>query len=439
MNDILDSIAIISNFYWSYIGWSLIIVTGIYLTIVSKAFQFKALFNFTKNIKEIYQQADNSSDGIHPFKLYFSSVGGMVGLGNIVGISSAIMIGGPGSIFWTIIASIFGMLLKYAEIFLGIKYRVQNSKGGFNGGPMYYLQVAFKKKWVAYLAAALICLYGVETYQFVILVDRIETSLNLDRNLVIALLLSAITYSSMGGIKRLSNICVFLMPIFMLSYIFLSLYVIFSNVDILWEFCEEVMMCAFTDKAQVGGFAGASFILAAYMGISKSVYSGDICIGYDSIVQSETRISNPQTQATLAIYALFTDSIICVLTNFVLGINGAWYKYNHLQPSDIVAKTLAEYFVHSEIFVTLLLFFAGFTTLIAYLAAGVKCAKFINMRYGKVTYFAYAIFAFVFFCSFKQDQLMIIMEMLSGILVLINISAIIKLRRDIKFNQKANK
>ena len=98
-------------------------------------------------------------------------------------------------------------------------------------------------------------------------------------------------------------------------------------------------------------------ILSAYLGISKTVYSGDIGIGYDSIVQSETTIVNPRKQATLAIYALFTDAIICILTNTMLGVTGAWYTLNHLEPSDIVAQSLSGYIPYSDLFMTLLLFF----------------------------------------------------------------------------------
>ena len=120
---------------------------------------------------------------------------------------------------------------------------------------------------------------------------------------------------------------------------------------------------------------------------------------YDSIVQSETRIVNPKKQATLAIYALFVDTTICLLTNIMLGVTGAWYTLNHLKPSDVVATILSNYFPYSDLFVTLLLFFAGFTTLIAYLAAGTKCANYINPKYGKVIYLFYASFAFIFFCN----------------------------------------
>ncbi len=434
MDSIFSVITFLDNFYWSYVGWTLITGAGIYLTYLSRGLQFRALFNFRSNIKDIYSEANNKDNGgIHPFKLYFASVGGMVGLGNIVFISVALMVGGPGSIFWTILASLSGMLLKYSEIYLGVKYRVQNSSGGFNGGPMYFLQQAFRSPIFAYIFAFLLCLYGVEISSFLIIVDRIEHSFEINRYVIILLLLSVIIYSAIGGIERLANICTIIMPFFMVGYILFSLYIISCNANVLPEFFKTVLVSAFTGHAQVGGFVGSTMLLSANLGISKAVYSGDIGIGYDSIVQSETRIVNPHKQAMLGIYALFTDIFICILTNTMLGVTGAWYKLNHLAPSDIVAKSLFKYIPYSDVFVTLLLFFAGFTTIVAYLTAGTKCAQFINPRYGKIIYLLYAIFAFTFFCKFSQKNVMIIMGFLSGLLVLLNVCGILKLRKDIEF------
>jgi AGCS family alanine or glycine:cation symporter len=434
MDSAFNIIRFADDFYWSYIGWALITGSGIYLTFLSKGLQFRALFNFRSNLKEIYKEGNNKeNDGIHPFKLYFASVGGMVGLGNIVFISTAIMIGGPGSIFWTILASLSGMLLKYSEIYLGVKYRVQNPNGGFNGGPMYFLQKAFKPKIFAYVFAFLLCLYGVEISNFLIIVDRLEYSFEINRYVIIIALLIAVLYSALGGISRLANICTIIMPVFMLGYIIFSVYVIACNASLLPEFFKTVLVSAFTGHAQVGGFVGSTMILSAYLGISKTVYSGDIGIGYDSIVQSETRIVNPKKQATLAIYALFTDTLICLLTNVMIGVTGTWYSLNHLVPSDVVAQLLSGYIPYSDLFMTLLLFFAGFTTIIAFLATGVKCAEFIHPKYGRIIYLMYAVFAFIFFCNFSQVNVMIIMGLLSGLLVLLNVCGILRLRKDIEF------
>jgi AGCS family alanine or glycine:cation symporter len=298
---------------------------------------------------------------------------------------------------------------------------------------MYYLQAAFKTKFFAYAATILLCFYGIETLQFLILVDRIEHSFELDRTLIIGALLVLVLYTTLGGINRLANVCTILMPVFMVIYIGCSLYIIGSNATHLPDFFYLVLSTAFTGHAAIGGFAGSTMLLGVYLGMSRTVYSGDIGIGYDSIVQSETRIVNPRQQATLAIYALFTDTVICLLTNTMLGVSGAWNTLNHLNPSDIVASVLSEYFPYSDLFMTILMFFAGFTTIIAYLAAGTKCARFLYPKYGKRIYLLFSIFSFIFFCNFSQEKVMILMSMTGGLLVLLNLAGIFKLRKEIEF------
>ena len=174
---------------WDYIGLIIILLIGFYLTIYSKFFQFRALFRLRTYVKDLIACAGKDKQGTNPIKLYFASVGGMVGLGNIVTVVSAVTIGGPGSLVWLWIASFLGMLVKYSEVYLGIKYRIKNNDKGFDGGPMYYLRVAFKNRVLPVMVCVLLCIYGAEVSQFLILTDTIVTTFSLNRYLVIGILL----------------------------------------------------------------------------------------------------------------------------------------------------------------------------------------------------------------------------------------------------------
>lgn len=434
METILDSISSLEKMLWGYVDFIVICLSGLYLTIISRGFQFKALFNFRKNIGELVgAPSGKGKDGIHPLKLYFASVGGMIGLGNIILIGGGVVIGGPGSIFWMWIASFCGMLLKYSEIYLGVKYRVSNGKGSYNGGPMYYLQAAFKTKFFAYLSAFLLCIYGVEIYQFVVLVDRIEHTFLFDRQLVIVGLLVAALYTVVGGVRRLANICSVMMPAFMLSYIVLCLYIIGSNYELLPGVFYEIFHGAFHGHAPLGGFVGSTMIMAAYEGTSRAVYAGDIGIGYDSVVQSETRITDPKKQAQIAIYALFSDTFICMMTTMLIAVSGAWTTMNHLPSENVVSNILTSYIPYADLFMTVLLFFAGFTTVVAFFTSGIKNASFLSPAYGKYIYILYAICAFIFFSSYNADKIYPIMFLVGGLLVLLNVWGILKLRNKIEF------
>ena len=423
----------IDNFFWSYIGFAAICLSGLYLTFISKGAQFKVLFNIRSTFSELLEDTKSAKRGLHPIKLLFASVGGMIGIGNIVGVGIAVMLGGPGSIFWMWVASLCGMLIKYSEIYLGVKHRVPNSSGGYNGGPMYYLQDIFKNKIWAYLSAILLCIYGVEIFQFVTLVDRFESTFHLDRDLVVYSLLILSLYSASGGIHRLATICSIIMPFFLLTYVVACSYIILSNYAELPSVLYDILKSAFSTSAAVGGFAGSSMIQAAYMGSSKSVYSGDIGIGYDSIVQSETMVACPIKQAKLSIIALLMDTTICTFSSLTIIITGGWKTLNNVEPSDVIAVIFSNYFPFSEYFITGVLFFAGFTTVIAFFVAGTKAAGFLSPKYGKNLYFLYGAISFVFFSHFSQERVITIMSVTSVFLVILNITAILKARKEIRF------
>lgn len=424
---------IIDDFYWGHIGFTFVVCMGIYFTIKSRFFQFRTLANFKNTLRDLHCEKGHDDQGINPFRLYFASVGGMIGLGNVVGVVTAVLIGGPGALVWLWIASIFGMLIKYAEIYLGVKFRVKNDRGGFDGGPMYYLQQAFNTKIIPVIAAVLLCIYGVEVYQFVIITDTLTNTFHLNKIAVIAGLIGLVVYTALGGVNRLATICAVLMPGFMVLYTLMCLYVIGANAENLGSVISEVFRSAFFGHAAVGGFAGSTFILAAQNGIARAVYSGDIGIGYDATIQSETRTIHPERQARMAIFALLSDIIICTMSMMVVLITGLWHKMPVLLPSEYVATALSLHFPYIPYFMVIFFFLAGFTTIIAFFTVGMKCSRFLSEKWGEKVYLAYGIFAFSFFSFFDQTKVILIMSLSGGLLMLLNLAGIIKLRKHIEF------
>lgn len=429
-----DGLAVIDSFYWSYIGFTLVIVCGLYFTIRSRFFQFRVLLNLKHTIKELMHAGQKGNPGTHPLRLYFASVGGMVGLGNIVGVITALLLGGPGGLFWLWAASIAGMLIKYSEIYLGIKFRVPNAHGGFDGGPMYYLKAAFKNRFLPFLVSILLCIYGVEVYQFLIITDSLSITFSIPKVVVLFFLLLAVLYTGIGGIRRLANICTILMPLFIITYILMCLWVIFSHIDKLPSILATVFYSAFNGHAAIGGFAGSTFILAAQNGIGRAVYSGDIGIGYDSIIQSETMSHQPEKQARMAIFSLATDSLVCTMSMLVVLITGLWCTTTPLQPSQYVAAALAQHFPYMEFFMAIFFFLAGYTTIIAYFAVGLKTARYLAPHKGPSVYIIFATLAFIFFSFFDQNKVILIMNVSGGLLMMINLAGIMKLRHKIKFH-----
>lgn len=435
IDSIISTLTLIDSFFWDYIGVYLILLPGLYFTISTKGFQFRVLANFRKVFSDLGKQAKQKDEpGVNPFKLYFASVGGMIGLGNIVAVVTAITIGGPGAIFWVWISAFAGMLIKYSEIYLGIKYRVRNKKESYDGGSMFYLRKAFTSKSIPMIAAFMLCVYGVEVFQFKVINDALIKTFHFNENIVIGVTLAITLYTALGGIRRLSNICTALMPPFMISYIALGLWIILQNYQALPDVFSDIFRCAFMGHAPLGGFVGAGIMATLHYGVARAVYSGDIAIGYDSIVQSETKINKPELQAKLAIFGQLTDTIICTITLLIVLTTKVWTLSDINNPSEVIVKALlSSQIPYIEAFMTILFFMAGYTTILSYFSVGMKSSSFISKKWGKKIYIIYAIIAFISTKFFDQSHLIMLMSLSGGILVLLNISGIWKLRKEIKF------
>lgn len=418
------------DFFWHYAFWAIILV-GLFLTIKSKGFQFRVLMNPSIFF---HKSHDHEEFGVHPVKLFFASVGGMIGLGNLVLVMLAVSVGGPGAMFWLWLAALLAMPVKYAEIYLGIKYREKDGRGHYHGGPMYFLKHAFNQKWILISVALFLSIYGVEIAQFVVITDSLVSTFHMNKIVAIILLMSMVFYTCFGGIKRLSNICAVLMPPFILGYMIMGLWILFAYSSKIPEVLNIVFKEAFTGSAATGGFLGSTMFLAAQQGTQRAVYSGDLAIGYDSVIQSQSRVKDPAEQARFAIFGVFIDSIVCTISLLLLMVTDLWKV--KMEPSEYIATIIKKHVVYGDYFVVILIFLAGFTTITAYFTVAVKCAEYINKKYGKIVIAAYALFAFPFFSFFEQKDAVMIMSLCSAFLVMFNLTGIAKLSSKIEFKYK---
>ena len=418
------------DFYWQYIGATIIILFGVYATIKTRGFQFYVLKKASDQVKEFITH--EPEDGVHPLKLYFASVGGSIGLGNIILVTTALTLGGPGSLFWLWVSSAAGMLVKYSEIYLSILHRQRNKKRSYNGGAMYFAKAAFGSPVIGVIVAIFFCIYGCEVYQFSVIVSTIHKTYNFDKTMIALVILGLTFYAAHGGIRRLSTICSFLMPIFLIFYIALCFYVIGYNYAKLPEILSTIFKSAFTGHAAIGGFAGVSILGTIQHGVSSAVYSGDIGIGYDGIIQAETSIKEAAKQARFSILSLFTDSFICTLSILVVLCSGLW-NISGIPSEQLVTQTFCQFFPFAKHFMAVLLFLAGFTTVISFLTVGFKTASYISEKFGKIIYTVYTIPAFIFF-SFSDPRVpMLAMSLCAAFLLTINMASIFKLRSSVKF------
>lgn len=389
MNSVFEYLTRADSVFWGYIAFILIILLGFYLTVQARFFQIRAFPSILKTFFHFLIRSSSDARGVHPLRAFFASVGGMIGIGNVVGIVTAVQIGGPGALFWVWIAALIGMIIKYSEIFLGLKHRVKNDRGGYDGGPMYFLRSAFNNRWIPIFISFLLCIYGVEIYQFAVVTDSLTANFDLNRYAVMAALLFLILYAGSGGVPRIGKICSWIMPLFILLYISMSLWIILQEISLLPSVLKSVFISAFSGHAAIGGFAGSSALLAIQHGISRAAYSADIGIGYDSIIQSESNTVYPERQARLAVLGVCVDNLVCTMSILVVLVSGIWTSTEHIEGSQLMQTALGQYFPLMHVFIPIFLAIVGYTTLIAYFGVGMKCARFLHPKYGAKLYIIY--------------------------------------------------
>lgn len=430
---IFEFIMAADSFFWGYIGFSIIIFLGCYLTLTTRFFQFRAFPHVVSTfLQEIFKRSPNDR-GLHPVKAFFASVGGMIGVGNIVGIVTAIQLGGPGALLWVWVAGFAGTLIKYAEIFLGLKHRVQNTRQGYDGGPMFFLKEAFGVRWISVVICILLCIYGAEIYQFKVVVDSLAYSWGFDRMIITVCLLGLVIYAGIGGVPRVAKMCCWTMPLFLLVYVAMCFWIIGHYFSDLPAVLMTVIKSAFSGHAAVGGFAGSTMMLAIQNGMAGACYSADIGIGNDSTIQSESHTVYPERQARMAFFGVCLDNFICTLSILVVLVTGLWQTPIGSENAPLIQMALAQHFPFINLIMPCFIFILGYTTLISYLIVGIKCANYLHPRRGVLIYILYSICALTFFVFFDQTTALLVMRIAGAFLLIINLTGIYLLRHQIVF------
>ena len=423
----------VDAFFWGYIGFSLIVFLGCYFTFKTRFFQIRAFPHVLRTFVQEMFHRPAGGRGLHPLKTFFASVGGMLGVGNVVGIVTAIQLGGPGALFWVWVAGFSGTLIKYAEIYLGLKHRVMNDRHSYDGGPMFFLKKAFGVRWVSVVVCVLLCIYGAEIYQFNVVVDTLAYSWGVNRILIAGVLLGLILYAGLGGVPRVAALCSWVMPLFMLVYICMCTWLIVHYVADLPEVLAMVMRSAFSGHAAMGGFAGSTMMLAIQNGMAGASYAADIGIGYDSTIQSESHTVYPERQARMAFLGVILDNFICTLSILVVLVTGLWQTPLGSEGPPLVQAALAMHFSFMNEAMPLFIFILGYTTLIAYFIVGIKCARYLHPRRGSGIYFGYTIAVLTFFAFFDQTHALLVMRLAGALLLVINLVGIYRLRQEVIF------
>ncbi len=318
MQQINDFFASVSSLLWGWPMMILLLGTHIFLTIRLRCPQRKL---FTAIRLSIKRDKDASGD-VSQFGALATALAATIGTGNIIGVATAIALGGPGAVFWCWITGVFGIATKYAEGLLAIKYRVQTPTGKMLGGPMYALEKGLGWKTMAILFAifTMIASFGIgNTVQANAIATIANNTYGISPWIMGAVVCGLTAAVIIGGVKSIAKVCGMLVPFMALFYILGCIYILFVNHNYVWPAISLILKCAFSPEAAGGGFAGSSIMMVARYGLARGLFSNESGLGSAPIVAAAAQTRNPVRQALVSSTGTFWDTvIICALTGIVI-------------------------------------------------------------------------------------------------------------------------
>lgn len=410
----------------------LLVGTGAYFSFRLGFLQFKHLptairLLFTPNQSK--QTGDVSS-----FSALCTALSATIGTGNIVGVATAIKLGGPGALFWMWLAAIFGMATKYAECLLAVKYRQVDKNGQMVGGPMYYLRDGVGSKWLATLFAIFalgVACFGIGTFpQVNAILDASQISFGVSRQASAVVLTLLVAMVTLGGIKSIAKVASKVVPTMALFYVLACVSVLFFNSDKILSAIELVFVSAFSQTAATGGFLGASIMLAIQSGIARGVFSNESGLGSAPMAAAAAKTDSCVKQGLISMTGTFIDTIvICTMTGLTLILTGAWQADFAGAAMTTHAFALGlDAAVFGPLLVSIGLMFFAFTTILGWNYYGERCVVFL---FGTRAVMPYKI---VFLCLVASgaflhlDLIWIIADIVNGLMAIPNLIGLIALR-----------
>ena len=318
METINEFFSLLSSFLW---GWPMIVLllgTHIFLTFRLRIPQRKLLTGIRLSVKK----DPNAKGDVSQFGALATALAATIGTGNIVGVATAVALGGPGAVLWCWLTGIFGMSTKYAEGLLAVKYRVRHADGHIYGGPMYALERGLGMKWLAILFAVFTAMasFGigctVQANSIALLAHETFGIPTWIIGVTVCLLAGAVI---LGGVRAIARVCTILVPFMAILYVVGCIVILCMNGSYVWPAVELILRSAFNPSAAGGGFVGATVLMAARYGIARGLFSNESGMGSAPIVAAAAQTRNPVRQALVSSTGTFWDTvIICALTGLVL-------------------------------------------------------------------------------------------------------------------------
>ena len=430
MESLIPILKDIDSFLWGVPLIALLVGTGILLTVRLSLIQ---VLHLPRALSLILHAKNRGAGDISSFKALCVALAATIGTGNIVGVATAVKVGGPGAIFWMWMAAFFGMATKYAEGLLAVKYRTTDARGEIAGGPMYYIRHGMGERYrplAGFFAAAtvLVAFFGIGTFpQVNAIVDSVELSFGIPRigtDLLLTLLIAAIT---IGGLRSIAEVAARIIPFMAVLYVVISAGVIFVHAGEVPAALALILDSAFTGAAAAGGFAGATVMMAMQNGIARGVFSNESGLGSAPIAAAAAKTKEPAEQGLISMTGTFIDTIIiCSMTGLVLVLTGAWQGEAAGAAMTGAAFTGVYGAVGGALLTVSLALFA-FTTILGWNYYGERAVIYLAGTRGVLPYRIVFILLIACGAFLKLEAIWILADIVNGLMAIPNLIALLAL------------
>ena len=382
---------------WMYIFLPCAMIGGLYLTIATRGIQFTKFGYVMKNtLGKMFKKQETAEGAVTPMQALSTALAATVGTGNIVGTSQAIALGGYGAVFWLWLAALLGMMVKYSEVLLAVKYRERNKRGDWVGGPMYYVKNGLGKNWqwvgILFCIFAALAAFGIGNMSqvnsivgsinnaidaFIPAAAADRSTLNLIFGIVLAVLVGVILF---GGIKRIGAVAEKLVPTMALFYIIFGLTVIVVHYQNILPAFGKIFSTAFNPSAIGGAAAGIVLKETIVWGLRRSAFSNEAGLGSAAIAHAAAHTEGPVQQGMYGIFETFADTIvICSLTALTIICSGVEIPFGIKPGSELITAAFATVFGQkiASLFVAVALTLFAFTTVLGWSLYGSRCCEYL--------------------------------------------------------------
>lgn len=432
---------------WLYILLPCVFFGGLYFTIRNRGIQFAKFGHAMKmTAGKMFHKQEAGEGAVTPIQAVTTALAGTVGTGNIVGTSQAIAMGGYGAVFWLWIAALLGMVIKYSEVTLAIKYRERDAKGDWVGGPMYYITngLGAKWKWLAILFAifATLASFGIGNmsqansivgsmnnaiFAFAPAAAEYKTNINLGIGIILAAVTALVLF---GGIKRIGKVTEKLVPAMCILYIVFALAVIFGNIGQIGGAFGKIFEAAFNPQAAMGAASGIALKQAIVWGLRRSAFSNEAGLGSAAIAHAAADTKGPVQQGFFGIFEVFMDTIvICSITALTIIVSGVGIEWGVKPGSELIAAAFSTVWggKAASLFVAFALMLFAYSTILGWSLYGTRCVQYLFGLKGAKVYQMIFIVVIVIGSVSSLDVVWDIADTFNGLMAIPNFIALFAL------------